>query len=37
MLQDGRVHVLYSTPSIYTDAKHASNESWLVKYDDYFP
>ncbi|XP_039820492.1 alpha-mannosidase-like isoform X4 [Panicum virgatum] len=35
--KDGRVHVLYSTPSIYTDAKHASNESWLVKYDDYFP
>lgn len=35
--QDGRVHALYSTPSIYTDAKHASNESWPVKYDDYFP
>jgi alpha-mannosidase len=35
--QDGRVHALYSTPSIYTDAKHASNESWPLKYDDYFP
>ncbi|KAL6642500.1 hypothetical protein ACP70R_020681 [Stipagrostis hirtigluma subsp. patula] len=35
--RDGRVHALYSTPSIYTDAKHASNESWPVKYDDYFP
>ncbi|XP_066387205.1 alpha-mannosidase-like isoform X5 [Miscanthus floridulus] len=35
--KDGRVHALYSTPSIYTDAKHASNESWPVKYDDYFP
>ncbi|KAJ1253946.1 hypothetical protein BS78_K147300 [Paspalum vaginatum] len=34
---NGRVHALYSTPSIYTDAKHASNESWPVKYDDYFP
>ncbi|KAF8754033.1 hypothetical protein HU200_011530 [Digitaria exilis] len=35
--KDGRVHALYSTPSIYTDAKHASNESWPVKYDDHFP
>ncbi|XP_066386944.1 alpha-mannosidase-like isoform X1 [Miscanthus floridulus] len=35
--KDGRVHALYSTPSIYTDAKHLSNESWPVKYDDYFP
>ncbi|KAK3157330.1 hypothetical protein QOZ80_2AG0119610 [Eleusine coracana subsp. coracana] len=35
--KDGRVHALYSTPSIYTDAKHASNESWPVKNDDYFP
>uniref|UniRef100_A0A0D9XHR0 Alpha-mannosidase n=1 Tax=Leersia perrieri TaxID=77586 RepID=A0A0D9XHR0_9ORYZ len=35
--KDGRVHALYSTPSIYTDAKHASNESWPLKYDDYFP
>ncbi|CAM0955335.1 unnamed protein product [Alopecurus aequalis] len=35
--KDGRVHALYSTPSIYTDAKHASNESWPLKQDDYFP
>ncbi|TVU31334.1 hypothetical protein EJB05_23016 [Eragrostis curvula] len=35
--KDGRVHALYSTPSIYTDAKYASNESWPVKNDDYFP
>ncbi|KAL3512072.1 hypothetical protein ACH5RR_024789 [Cinchona calisaya] len=35
--EDGRVNALYSTPSIYTDAKYASNESWPVKTDDYFP
>ncbi|KAL6494430.1 hypothetical protein OROGR_031230 [Orobanche gracilis] len=35
--QDGRVNALYSTPSIYTDAKHALNESWPLKTDDYFP
>ncbi|WJX41060.1 alpha-mannosidase [Trifolium repens] len=35
--QDGRVHALYSTPSIYTDAKHAANETWPIKTDDYFP
>ncbi|QCE14629.1 lysosomal alpha-mannosidase [Vigna unguiculata] len=35
--QDGRVHALYSTPSIYTDAKHATNEAWPIKTDDYFP
>ncbi|KAL6905806.1 hypothetical protein ACP4OV_003407 [Aristida adscensionis] len=35
--KDGQVHALYSTPSIYTDAKHALNESWPLKYDDYFP
>ncbi|RDY10272.1 putative alpha-mannosidase [Mucuna pruriens] len=35
--QDGRVHALYSTPSIYTDAKHAANEAWPIKTDDYFP
>ncbi|KAJ4729552.1 Alpha-mannosidase [Melia azedarach] len=34
---DGRVNALYSTPSIYTDAKHASNESWPLKTDDFFP
>ncbi|KAJ0054515.1 hypothetical protein Pint_01278 [Pistacia integerrima] len=35
--QDGRVNALYSTPSIYTDAKHAANEAWPLKTDDYFP
>ncbi|XP_020699956.1 alpha-mannosidase [Dendrobium catenatum] len=35
--QDGRIHALYSTPSFYTDAKHAANESWPLKTDDYFP
>nr|XP_016455893.1 PREDICTED: alpha-mannosidase isoform X1 [Nicotiana tabacum] len=35
--KDGRVHALYSTPSIYVDAKHATNESWPLKTDDYFP
>ncbi|KVI06110.1 Galactose mutarotase-like domain-containing protein [Cynara cardunculus var. scolymus] len=35
--QDGRVNALYSTPSIYTDAKHAETDSWPLKEDDYFP
>ncbi|KAG9445829.1 hypothetical protein H6P81_011957 [Aristolochia fimbriata] len=35
--KDGRINALYSTPSIYTDAKHATNESWPLKTDDYFP
>ncbi|KAM5571530.1 putative alpha-mannosidase [Rosa sericea] len=35
--QDGRVNALYSTPSIYTDAKYATNESWPIKSDDFFP
>ncbi|KAK1303873.1 hypothetical protein QJS10_CPB11g01988 [Acorus calamus] len=35
--KDGRVNALYSTPSIYTDAKNAANESWPLKRDDYFP
>ncbi|XP_065865581.1 probable alpha-mannosidase At5g13980 [Euphorbia lathyris] len=34
---DGRVNALYSTPSMYTDAKHATNESWPSKTDDFFP
>ncbi|KAF7801853.1 alpha-mannosidase [Senna tora] len=34
---DGRVNVLYSTPSIYTDAKYAANEQWPLKFDDFFP
>ncbi|XP_068656340.1 alpha-mannosidase At3g26720-like [Aristolochia californica] len=35
--KDGRVNALYSTPSIYTDAKYAAKESWPLKTDDYFP
>ncbi|XP_051127486.1 alpha-mannosidase isoform X2 [Andrographis paniculata] len=35
--KDGRVNALYSTPTIYTDAKHAANESFPLKLDDYFP
>ncbi|KAI3502829.1 hypothetical protein L1887_31172 [Cichorium endivia] len=35
--KDGRVNALYSTPSIYTDAKLASNVSWPLKTNDYFP
>nr|POF01591.1 putative alpha-mannosidase [Quercus suber] len=35
--QDGRVNALYSTPSIYTDAKYATKESWPIKTDDFFP
>ncbi|KAF6169657.1 hypothetical protein GIB67_004049 [Kingdonia uniflora] len=35
--KDGRVNALYSTPSIYTDAKYATNESWQVKTGDFFP
>ncbi|ONK72632.1 uncharacterized protein A4U43_C04F21420 [Asparagus officinalis] len=35
--KDGRIHALYSTPSIYIDAKNAANESWPLKEDDYFP
>ncbi|XP_062151727.1 probable alpha-mannosidase At5g13980 [Alnus glutinosa] len=35
--QDGRVNALYSTPSVYTDAKYATDESWPIKSDDFFP
>lgn len=35
--KDGRVNAFYSTPSIYTDAKNAANETWPLKLDDYFP
>ncbi|KOM28079.1 hypothetical protein LR48_Vigan499s002300 [Vigna angularis] len=35
--KDGRVNALYSTPSIYTDAKNAANQQWPLKIDDYFP
>ncbi|EXB62836.1 Lysosomal alpha-mannosidase [Morus notabilis] len=36
-IEDGRVNALYSTPSIYTDAKYATNQSWPIKTDDFFP
>ncbi|XP_061358592.1 probable alpha-mannosidase At5g13980 isoform X1 [Gastrolobium bilobum] len=35
--KDGRVNALYSTPSIYTDAKYATDESWPIKTEDFFP
>ncbi|KAL8209610.1 hypothetical protein R6Q57_006342 [Mikania cordata] len=35
--KDGRVNALYSTPSIYTDAKYAETSSWPLKENDYFP
>lgn len=35
--QDGRVNALYSTPSIYTDLKHAADEEWPLKTEDFFP
>nr|GEY53800.1 probable alpha-mannosidase At5g13980 [Tanacetum cinerariifolium] len=35
--KDGRVNALYSTPSIYTDAKYAETDSWPLKEEDYFP
>lgn len=34
---DGRVNALYSTPSIYTDAKHATEQAWPIKTEDFFP
>lgn len=33
----GRVNVFYSTPTAYVAAKHASNITWPVKTDDFFP
>ncbi|CAO2831325.1 unnamed protein product [Amaranthus hypochondriacus] len=35
--KDGRVNALYSTPSIYTDAKNMASETWPLKSHDYFP
>lgn len=35
--KDGRVNTFYSTPSLYVDMKEASNETWPLKLDDYFP
>lgn len=33
----GRVNAFYSTPSAYVAAKQASNITWSVKTDDFFP
>lgn len=35
--KDGRVNALYSTPSHYAAAKRASNISYALKTDDFFP
>lgn len=35
--RDGHVNALYSTPSIYTDAKYEANEQWPIKTEDFFP
>lgn len=35
--KDGRLNAFYSTPSLYTEAKHAANLTWSVKEDDFFP
>ena len=34
---DGRINVFYSTPTQYVAAVHASNLTWTVKTDDFFP
>ena len=34
---DGRVHARYSTPDEYAAAKLASNLTWPMKFDDFFP
>ncbi|XP_010478748.1 PREDICTED: probable alpha-mannosidase At5g66150 [Camelina sativa] len=35
--KDGRVNALYSTPSLYVDAKNDANLTWPLKTDDFFP
>ncbi|XP_078151980.1 alpha-mannosidase-like isoform X2 [Carex rostrata] len=35
--KDGRVNAFYSTPSIYIDLLNSLEDSWPLKYDDYFP
>ncbi|KAJ0411263.1 hypothetical protein ATCC90586_004179 [Pythium insidiosum] len=35
--QDGRVNVLYSNLSYYTDLKRSENLTWALKTDDFFP
>ena len=37
VLSGGRVNAFYSTPTAYTDAKHAEGIKWAVKTDDFFP
>jgi lysosomal alpha-mannosidase len=34
---DGRVNAFYSTPSLYTKAKHDAQIQWPTKTDDWFP
>ncbi|CAE7688933.1 unnamed protein product [Symbiodinium pilosum] len=34
---DGRVHVFYSTPGRYVDAKKSEQVTWPLKEDDFFP
>jgi len=34
---DGRVHVFYSTPARYVEAKKAEKLTWPLKEDDFFP
>jgi alpha-mannosidase len=34
---DGRLHARYSTPDEYAAAKRASNVTWPMKFDDFFP
>lgn len=34
---DGRLNVFYSTPAEYVAAKHAYDQEWPVKTDDFFP
>ncbi|CAA7056988.1 unnamed protein product [Microthlaspi erraticum] len=35
--KDGRVNALYSTPSLYVDAKNVDNVTWPLKTLDFFP
>ncbi|CAA0412387.1 unnamed protein product [Arabidopsis thaliana] len=35
--KDGRVNALYSTPSLYVDAKNVANVTWPLKTHDFFP
>ena len=35
--KNGTVNAFYSTPSIYTEAKHAAGLVWEARYDDVMP